>query len=399
MPSLESEKQQRQQQQHPQQQQQQQQQHQNQQSHQSEPPNILPRDATLLPLYYHQPNVVPTYVLDRLAQAHYKEQLHNSNVNNNQTDSSALVKSSLTKSEDEDQYLLFANDPFVLAISGGWHQLMTAVQMPNQHIPMTTGRTSFHLDAGFKEEWGGDKRLMAALVGGPLGGDLTLDYSDSAGFWGRLFSRKTARDDDSPRHRSQAGYWMLVEKRRDMLSLMLRMLVHNPLVPLFLRVLILMMSAAALALAVLIYIYLRRKYQDVYVTQQPSTIFAIVVQCFAVVYVVYIAYDEYLGKPLGLRNPLGKLKLLMLDLLFIICLLANMSLAFYLLYDDQWVCQDDNTQALQAMGIYYPTVSFLCRRQKALASFLLMVLCLWVIAFAISIIRVVDRVVVGPRDD
>lgn len=396
MPSFDSEQQQRQQQQQPQQQQQHQQ---NQQNQQNEAPNILPRDASQIPLYYHQPNVVPTYVLDRLAQAHYKEQLLNSNVNNEQTDTSALVKSSLTKSEDEDQYLLFSNDPFVLAISGGWHQLMSAVQMPNQHIPMTTGRTSLHLEAGFKEPWGGDKRLMAALVGGTLGADLTLDYSDVTGFWTRLFSRKTARDDDSPRHRSQAGYWMLVEKRRDMLSLMLRMLVHNPLVPLFLRVLILMMSAAALALAVLIYIYLRRKYQDVYVTQQPSTIFAIVVQCFAVVYVVYIAYDEYLGKPLGLRNPLGKLKLLMLDLLFIICLLANMSLAFYLLYDDQWVCQDDNTQALRAMGIYYPTVSFLCRRQKALASFLLMVLCLWVIAFAISIIRVVDRVVVGPRDD
>lgn len=119
---------------------------------------------------------------------------------------------------------------------------------------------------------------------------------------------------------------------------------------------------------------------------------AIVVNCFAAVYVVYIAYDEYSGKPMGLRNPLGKMKLIMLDLFFIIFSSANLSLAFNSLSDKEWVCHDSNSEALKNMGIFYPPVSSLCRRQKALTSFLLLALCLWVLTFTISIIRVVDRV-------
>ena len=52
--------------------------------------------------------------------------------------------------------------------------------------------------------------------------------------------------------------------------------------------------------------------------QQPSTIMALVVQSCALVYVIYIAYDEYTGKPLGLREPMSKMRLILLDLLFII---------------------------------------------------------------------------------
>lgn len=214
-----------------------------------------------------------------------------------------------------------------------------------------------------------------------------------------MFNRRLLNAEDSPRHRTKAGYWMLDEKRKDVMPTLHRIFIQNPLVPLLLRILILMFCACALALAVLIYIYLTRRYEDYKVDQQPSTILAIVVQCFAIVYVVYIAYDEYLGKPMGLRNPLGKMKLVMFDMLFIICLSANMSLAYYLLYDDEWVCKTDDSPDLKAYGIYYPTVAFLCRRQKALASFLLLVLFLWVLTFTITIIRLIDRVSTGPGHD
>lgn len=345
--------------------------------------------------YAHTPSLVPVYVLDRILEAHYKELLQNSNVNVNQTNTAPIVRNQSTKMADEEQYSSFANDTFLQAIDNNWRDLMVTVKEPNLYTPDQMERIV--LPDRYDTPWGGDERLRLALVG--LAATDTLAPDHPKGFWAKIFSTRSKLPDDLPRLRSKAGYWMLDEKRKDLAPTIRRILVHSPLFPLLLRILILMFSSCALALAASIYVYSRRKYENSNVTQQPSTIFAIVVQCFAIVYVIYIAYDEYSGKPLGLRNPLGKMKLIMLDLLFIICMSANLSLTFYSLYDDEWVCTDDNNPSLQALGIYYPTVNFLCRRQRAIASFLFLVLCLWVLVFTVSIIRVVDRVSVSPHRD
>lgn len=353
--------------------------------------------------YSHTVGMVPAFVLDRLAQAHYKD-LVNLNVNNNQADIAPLLRTAhLSKWDDEEQYASFANDPFLQAVNHNWSSFLKTVKQPELYTVDKLQTRPLEDLPEYSKPWGGDERLRVAFLGAQSDESTTQEQAPS--FWARLFRKKQKRllsqGDDSPRHRSKARYWMLDEKRKDLMPTLTRVFVQNPLVPLLLRILILIFSAGALALACTIFVYLRRNYDGVAVEQQPSTIMALVVQCFAIVYVIYIASDEYLGKPLGLRDPLGKMKLIMLDLFFIIFSLANMSLAFNALYSDEWVCTENyDIPNLKSLGLYFPAVGFLCRRQRALTAFLFVVLVLWVLTFTVSIVRVVVRVsVIDPRMD
>lgn len=356
--------------------------------------------------YSHRANFVPPYVLDKLEQAHYKEQLSNSNVNNNQADINPTVKTIHSKIDDN-EYLSFTNDPFVKTVRNNWHDFLSSVKHPSVFSKdMDQYDQSLNKEYDLKGAWGGEERLRLALLGNnSLSDEQTRGAAEGAGLFcgmGALFkNRGTVEHElEKTRVRSNARYWMSDEKRADLLPTMKRLFIHNPLVPLLLRILILIFSVCALALACTIFIKSNSKYGGYDIEQQPSTIMAVVVQCVAIVYVIYIAYDEYSGKPLGIRNPLGKMKLIMLDLLFIIFMSADLSLTFNTLYDNEWVCQNDNTPELTKIGIYYPSVSSICRRQRALAAFLFVILCLWVLTFTISIMRVVDRVSLkSPRRD
>lgn len=129
------------------------------------------------------------------------------------------------------------------------------------------------------------------------------------------------------------------------------MLLNNPMVPLTFRAIIWTLSLVALALAVSVF----QHSNDYEVPQKPSTIMAIVVDVVALIYLIWITYDEYSGKPLGLRSPKAKMKLskhspyirmvklltytVMFDLLFIIFDSANLSLAFDTLFDNRWSCR------------------------------------------------------------
>ncbi|PSK41333.1 hypothetical protein C7M61_001014 [Candidozyma pseudohaemuli] len=360
--------------------------------------NFYPLDPvadTPLLFYSQTAALVPTYVLDRLAQAHHREQ-NNTNVNNGQADISHTLRAQhQNKWDDEEQYQLFANDPFVKSIGGNWSNFIKTVRMPEVYPPDRMDEVSTLAErADFNEPWGGDERLRLALLGASSNDSVT-DIEKSPGLFGKMFHKNTQKPDEKVRHRSQAGYWMSDEKRAILVPTLKRIFINNPLVPLLLRILILIFCVTSLALACTIYVNSNKKYEDFEVPQQAGTIMAIVVNCFAVVYVVYIAYDEYSGKPMGLRNPLGKMKLIMLDLFFIIFSSANLSLAFNSITDREWVCHDSNSDVLKEMGIFYPPVSSLCRRQKALTSFLILALFMWVLTFTISIIRVVERVTVG----
>lgn len=83
------------------------------------------------------------------------------------------------------------------------------------------------------------------------------------------------------------------------------MLLNNPMVPLTFRAIIWTLSLVALALAVSVFQHSR----DYDVPQKPSTVMAIVVDVVALIYLIWITYDEYSGKPLGLRSPKAKMKL------------------------------------------------------------------------------------------
>ncbi|SCU92611.1 LAMI_0E11254g1_1 [Lachancea mirantina] len=173
-----------------------------------------------------------------------------------------------------------------------------------------------------------------------------------------------------------------------------RLLIDNQYLPLSFRMCIGILCVIALGLAIRIYQNSNSTVEsiDSSIPQQPSTIMAICVNSIALFYLLYISYDEFSGKPLGLRNPFDKLRLILLDLLFIIFSSANLALTFNTLYDSKWVCTAGSFKSEEI-----PKVEYICRKQRALASFLFVVLFMWVITFTVSIVRVVEKVSSGTQ--
>ena len=97
---------------------------------------------------------------------------------------------------------------------------------------------------------------------------------------------------------------------------------------------------------------------------------ATIVDGFALFYLIGITYDEYTGKPLGLRSATAKMRLIFLDLLFIVCDSANLCLALEAVAHLVPGCIDCNQHWL-----------------KALAAVLLIALVSWILTFAISVLR------------
>lgn len=181
-------------------------------------------------------------------------------------------------------------------------------------------------------------------------------------------------------------------KKRKWQPKIVYVLLNNPLVPLTLRLFNFIISLASLALACSVFV----KSQHTSIPQQPSIIMAIIVQSCALLYLVFISYDEYSGKPVGLRDLKGKMRLIMLDLLFIIFASANLSLAFNTLFDPMWLCKNenyiilsDNTGGRLDPTMYDPVV---CRRQRGLVSFLMVVLISWIFNFTVSMFRLIERI-------
>lgn len=79
------------------------------------------------------------------------------------------------------------------------------------------------------------------------------------------------------------------------------MLLKNPFVPLFFRVTVLTFSAGALGIAASIYTAVQKVNVDADPNNQcasrASTFMAISVGCFALPYIGYVTWDEYMSKP------------------------------------------------------------------------------------------------------
>lgn len=219
-----------------------------------------------------------------------------------------------------------------------------------------------------------------------------------------------AANDDS--ENGTAGLFKSGIKRRAWYVRFRRTILRSPIVPMVIRMVVCGFSAIALALAGSIHHL--TKLNRTPVGQSPSTNMAITIDAVAIVYLCYIAYDEYSGKPLGLRSAKTKLRLIFLDLFFIVFDSANLSLAFVALLEDS--CSESLSRMPNTYGRTTSTANAtnitggvnstngtnctdqqldafndVLRRQKALASVLLIALVAWMSTFAISIIRLVIR--------
>ena len=115
---------------------------------------------------------------------------------------------------------------------------------------------------------------------------------------------------------------------------------------------------------------------------------AIIVDSIAIPYLAYVTWDEYTSKPLGLRKPAAKIRLIFLDLYFIIFEAANLTLAFVALSDNE-ACLPSGSlpDPLHCTG-----EKDICARQKAMSGVLLVALVAWVLTFSVSVFRVIERV-------
>ena len=157
-----------------------------------------------------------------------------------------------------------------------------------------------------------------------------------------------------------------------------RIILMHPLVPLGFRLTVLATSTIALGLSASIF-HLTRTSPF---AQSPSGIMAIVVDVIALPYIGYITWDEYTAAPLGLRAPKTKMRLVLLDLFFIIFESANLSLAFQAITDNDGACllREGDIKA-------HNMDSNLCRQVKALAGILFVALVAWGLTFTVSILR------------
>lgn len=157
---------------------------------------------------------------------------------------------------------------------------------------------------------------------------------------------------------------------------------YSPMLPLFIRLVVFAFSVVALGLGGSIQ-HLTSKSNNP--RRSTSAVMAIVVDSIALVYLAYIAYDEFRGKPLGLRSPLAKMRLILLDLVFIVFDAVNLGIAFVGLTNVEGPCK-----SVEINNVFNGNDGAICRRQKGLAAVLLVALFAWVATFAISVFRSVQ---------
>ncbi|KIW24706.1 uncharacterized protein PV07_10406 [Cladophialophora immunda] len=120
--------------------------------------------------------------------------------------------------------------------------------------------------------------------------------------------------------------------------------------------------------------------------RDPSGLMAVIVDAIAIVYTIYITYDEYFSKPLGLRPARAKVRLMLLDLFFIVFQSANLSLSFESLTVDEGACKTGDS--LRTAGRF----ESICDRAEALSGVLLVSLTAWLMTFSVSVLRLVERI-------
>lgn len=151
-----------------------------------------------------------------------------------------------------------------------------------------------------------------------------------------------------------------------------RVILTHPLVPLAFRLTVLLTSIVALALSAKIF-QIEDNEENTNTSERTQAIVAVVVDTVAIPYIGYMTWDEYTGKPLGLRRATQKISLVMMDLFFIIFKSASTTLAFEaLVYHNSLDRQ---------VGEY----------SQALAAFQTISLISWSFTLAVNVFRLVQK--------
>jgi len=161
-------------------------------------------------------------------------------------------------------------------------------------------------------------------------------------------------------------------------------LLNNPMVPLAFRACTWVLSLLSLALAISVFTLSK----TINFPQNAGTYMAITVSTVALCYLIYITFDEYSSQPLGLRSPKAKMRLILLDVLFISFAAANLALAFDAVFQRDSACRSVNVYD----PFSTPKVGSLCQRLKALSALIILTLGAWLISFSVSVFRLVERV-------
>lgn len=185
-----------------------------------------------------------------------------------------------------------------------------------------------------------------------------------------------------------ARHFKFHARRKSWWERLQRTILRSPVIPLVIRTIVWIFSFIALVFGALLHNHhtqlntaLRRtQVEEAALSQAGSKVhysspnMAVIVDAIALVYILYITYDEYTGKPLGLRSAKAKMRLIFLDLFFIVFDSANLSLAFEAVSDSNSYCDKNSGDNI-------------CKQQKALASVLLVALISWLLTFSISVLR------------
>lgn len=340
------------------------------------------------PPYRHELNFTPTYVTQRLNNT---QVIESEGFISNQSKLKSIPDSVQVFNEHDLIYKQGdTNDPFTYSFRGEeytrkWSNFLSSVKMPmstyNNNTQQTTATTTEHDNYHLDSEWKGDQRLRNIFDYEDVG-DTIIDDDKS-------FTSPSTSSTADPDLERQHKNWRLKEQeikqrarkwinnnRTNWRSNLIKSIMENSYIPLFFRLLLITLSSIALGVSG------RLVHSTIthHMNQQASALMSLILQSVSIVYLLYISYDEFTSQPIGLRDPKAKIRLVLLDLLFIIFTSANVSLSFQSMYDSAWVCK---------IGSLI-TKSSLCSLQRTLSGILMLIIVFWCITFTISLFRIVN---------
>ncbi|KAI0008592.1 hypothetical protein F4779DRAFT_586488 [Xylariaceae sp. FL0662B] len=159
---------------------------------------------------------------------------------------------------------------------------------------------------------------------------------------------------------------------------------RHPIAPLIFRLIVLITTISALALACNLFERKNDPLTGGFAQETSQSIVAIVIDVVAIPYILYMTWDEYTGKPLGLRPPAQKVSLTLLDLVFIVLKSASTALAFEaLVYHSPNNPPDEPWQAAAQMVSLHLA--------RGLAALMLVGLIAWILNFTINVFRLAEK--------